>query len=198
MSYAQTSSRPRANAIALVVLIHALIAYGLISGLAYTVVETVTEDLKTFDVVEPPPPAPEPVPEPEQAASENPTPVETSPSPVPTTANPLSRAQTQGRTAPAGAAASAATLLRGSFNNDSDYPSAALRAEEQGTVRVTFTVGTDGRVSNCSVVQSSGSRSLDSTTCRIFERRFRYSPARDASGNAVPTTQNQSVTWRLT
>ena len=197
MSYVQISNRPRAPAVAAVVLIHALIAYAFITGLAYTVVESMTEDLKTFDVVEPPAPAPQPVPEPEQAASENPTDVETSPSPVPTTANPLSRAPTQGP-ATTGAAASAASLVRGSFNNESDYPSAARREEEQGTVRVTYTVGADGRVSNCAVVQSSGSPSLDSTTCRIFERRFRYTPARDASGIPVPTTVSQSVTWRLT
>lgn len=197
MSYADTT-RPRANAVAAVVLIHALIAYAFVTGLAYKVVETVTEDLKTFDVIEPPAPAPEPVPEPEPAATKNPTPVEVSPLPVPRAANPLSRPATQGRTTSPGAAASGAALLRGSFNNDSDYPPAALREEEQGTVRVSFTVGADGRVSNCAVVGSSGSRSLDSTTCRIFERRFRYSPARDASGNAVPTTMTQSVTWRLT
>lgn len=197
MSYIQTSGTPSPKAVAMVVLIHALIAYAFITGLAYTVVEKVSGDLKTFDVVEPAPPAEEPAPEPE--AAENPTPVEVSPSPVPNRANPLSRPQSavSSDSAPA-AAASAASLLRGSFNNETDYPGAARRNEEQGTVRVTFTVGIDGRVANCSVVQSSGSSSLDSTTCRIFERRFRYSPARDAGGNPVPTTMRQSVTWQLT
>ena len=197
MSYVQLSNRPRVPAVAAVVLIHALLAYAFITGLAYTVVETMTENLKTFDVIEPPAPAPEPIPEPEQASAENPTEVETTPTPVRLTANPLSRSQIQGPPRP-GAAASSATLVRGSFNNESDYPSAARREEEQGTVRVTYTVGADGRVSNCAVVQSSGSRSLDSTTCRIFQQRFRYRPARDASGNAVPTTMRQSVTWHLT
>jgi protein TonB len=198
VSYADTSSRPRAPAIAVVIAIHLLIAWALISGLAYRVAETVTEDLKTFDVVEPPPPAPEPVPEPEAEAAEHPTEVEASPSPIPNKANPLSSAQTQGPARPSGAAASAASLIRGSFNNDADYPSAALREEEQGTVGVSYTIGADGRVSNCTVVRSSGSRSLDSTTCRILQQRFRYSPARDASGNPVATTKSQSVTWRLT
>jgi protein TonB len=197
MSYARTVSRPSAPVVALVVGIHVLIAYAFITGLAFTVVETVTEDLKTFDVVEPAPPAPEPVPEPEPKAAENPSPVETSRTPVPANTNPIARADSPGRTSP-GAAASTASLVRGAFNNDSDYPSAARRREEQGTVRVSYTIGADGRVSNCAVIQSSGSSSLDSTTCRIFERRFRYSPARDASGNAVATSMRQSVTWRLT
>ena len=196
MSYVQSAKRPNSAAIALVAGIHGLIAYAFITGLAYTVMETVAPDLKTFDVVEPAPPREEPVPEPETA--ENPTPVDVSPSPVPNRVNPLSRADAMGPTNAGGAAASAASLLRGSFNNESDYPNAARRNEEQGTVRVTYTVGADGRVSNCAVVQSSGSSSLDSTTCRIFERRFRYAPARDAAGNPVATTVRQSVTWRLT
>lgn len=197
MSYAEAASRPSPRAVAAVVLIHALIAYAFVTGLAYTVVEKVSGDLKTFNVVEPPPPAEAPAPEPKPA--EKTSPVEAAPSPVRSEANPLSRPQSSPSASPApAAAASAASLLRGRFNNETDYPNAARRNEEQGTVRVAFTIGTDGRVSNCAVVQSSGSSSLDSTTCRIFERRFRYAPARDASGNPVPTTMRQSVNWRLT
>ena len=198
MSYSEVSSRPRPRAVAAVVLIHVLIAYAFITGLAYTVVEKVSSDLKTFDVVEPPPPAEAPAPEPKPA--EETSPVEAAPSPVPSQSNPLSRpapSASSASNAPA-AAASAASLLRGSFNNETDYPSAARRNEEQGTVRVTFTVGVDGRVSGCTIVQSSGSSSLDSTTCRIFERRFRYAPARDSGGNPVPTVVRHSVNWRLT
>lgn len=196
MSYATTVQRPRAPAIAAVVAIHGLLAYAFVTGLAFTVVEQMTADLKTFDVVQPAPPAEEPAPEPQ--ASENPTPVDVSPSPVPTRANPLSSADVRGPSSTGGATASSASLLRGAFSNESDYPSAARRAEQQGTVRVSYTVGTDGRVTGCSVVQSSGSSSLDSTTCRIFERRFRYSPARDSAGNPVPQTISQSVRWQLT
>lgn len=196
MSYVDVSRRPPAPALAFVVGIHAFLAWAFITGLAYTVVEQLDPELKTFDVIEPAPPAEEPVPEPQ--AAENPTPVEVSPSPVPTRANPLSNALTQGAPSQGGAAASSARLLRGAFNNETDYPGAARRAEEQGTVRVSYTVGADGRVSNCTIVQSSGSSSLDATTCRIFERRFRYAPARDAAGNPVGTTLRSSVTWQLT
>lgn len=196
MSYVDVSRRPPAPAMAFVVGVHAFLAWAFITGLAYTVVETVTPELKTFDVVEPAPPAEEPAPEPQ--AAENPSPVDAAPSPVPVRSNPLSSAPTQGTPSRGGAAASSARLLRGAFNNETDYPAAARREEEQGAVRVTYTVGTDGRVTNCTVVQSSGSSSLDSTTCRIFERRFRYAPARDAAGNPVPTTIRSSVVWQLT
>ena len=196
MSYANTVQRPRLPAIAAVMAIHVFLAYAFVTGLAYSVVETIAPELKTFDVVEPAPPAEEPAPEPQ--ASENPTPVEVSQSPIPTRANPLSSADMRGPSSTGGAAASSASLLRGAFHNESDYPSAARRAEQQGTVRVSYTVGPDGRVTGCRVVQSSGSSSLDSTTCRIFERRFRYSPARNSAGAAVPQTLSQSVRWQLT
>lgn len=196
MSYVDTSRRPPAPAVALVVGVHAFLAYAFVTGLAYTVVEQIAPELKTFDVVEPAPPAEEPLPEPQ--AAENPSPVDVSASPVPVPLNPLSNAQTRGPASQGGAAASSARLLRGAFNNDTDYPGAARRAEQQGTVRVSYTVGADGRVSNCAVTQSSGSSSLDSTTCRIFERRFRYAPARDAAGNPVSTTVRSTVTWQLT
>lgn len=196
MSYLQTGTRPSYGAIGVVTLVHAGLALLLIVGLAYTVVEPETQDLTTFDVIEPAPPAPEPTPEPQ--SSERPSEVDVAPSPVPAVANPLSSSETQGPPRTGSAGASAARRLRGSFNNETDYPDAARRREEQGTVRVSYVVDAEGRVSGCTVVQSSGSSSLDATTCRIFERRFRYAPARDASGNPVPASMTQSVTWRLT
>jgi protein TonB len=196
VSYIQAAERPRYFAIGMVTLIHLGLAAMFIIGLAYTVVEPESADLKTFDVVVPVPPAPEPAPEP--ATSARPTEVDVAPSPVPVVANPLSSSDTAGPPRTGSAGASSARHLRGAFNNEVDYPDAARRREEQGTVRVSYTVGADGRVSQCTVVASSGSSSLDSTTCRIFERRFRYTPARDAGGNPVPATLTQSVTWRLT
>lgn len=66
-----------------------------------------------------------------------------------------------------------------------DYPRDASRAREQGSVVVNFDVRPDGRVGNCHIVKSSGSAELDRTTCALIEKRFRYEPARDASGRAV-------------
>ena len=196
MSYVETSRRPPAAGAGLVVGVHAFLAYAFITGLAYTVVEQIAPELQTFDVVEPAPPAEEPQPKPQ--AAENPSPVDVSPSPVPVPLNPLSNARTRGPASQGGAAAASARLLGGPVRNDTDYPGAARRAEEQGTVRVSYTVGVDGRVGNCAVIQSSGSSSLDSTTCRIFDPRLRYAPARAAAGNPVSTTVRSTVTWQLT
>lgn len=80
---------------------------------------------------------------------------------------------------------------------DSDYPRAASRAQVGGTVVAHFDVGTEGRVSNCRVVQSSGNADLDETTCRLIEKRFRYQPATDAQGRPVPTVAGWRQDWWL-
>ena len=64
MAYADQKAGPgRIVAIAVVALLHVLIGYAFISGLAYKYVKKQVEDLDTFDIVEPPPP-PEEVPPP--------------------------------------------------------------------------------------------------------------------------------------
>ena len=196
MDYAQpVSRRPNPPALAMVVLIHGLLGWALISGLAFRAVERATNELKTFDVIEPAPPAEEPA----AAAEEQPTAeIVAPPSVVPSKVSAAPMSAGEARATTGGPLASGATLRSGAFHNERDYPSAARRAEEQGTVRVSYTIGLDGRVTNCTVTASSGSRSLDSTTCRILERRFRYSPARDSSGNPVSQTKSQSVSWQLT
>jgi protein TonB len=182
--------------IGFVVLLHALIGYAFITGLAYNVVKTVTEELKTFDVVEPAPPAKTPPAEPQQETE--PAEIVAPKTVVPTKArtNAAMPSASSSARASAGGAMSA-RWRRGSFDNNRDYPSAALRREEQGTVRVSFTIGIDGRVTSCNVMQSSGSSSLDSTTCRIILSRFRYDPARDAFGRPVAETRTQPVRWQI-
>jgi protein TonB len=79
---------------------------------------------------------------------------------------------------------------------DADYPQAAGRVRAEGTVFVRFLVGTDGRVSGCTVTRSSGNADLDAITCRLVLRRFRYRPARDAQGKPVPESISTNFTWR--
>src|ERR1700742_1126432 len=69
MSYVdQPISRGRVYAIAIVAVLHALLAYAFVSGLAYRFVKGINPDMKTFDVKEEPPPPPEqpPPPPPDQ------------------------------------------------------------------------------------------------------------------------------------
>ncbi len=100
---------------------------------------------------------------------------------------------------PAPPAAAESTVPRqtaGSIS-DADYPAAAIRAGEQGTTAFTIVVGPDGKPSECRVTGSSGSEVLDSATCTLVTQRFRYEPARDASGKAVTAEVTRRVTWRF-
>jgi protein TonB len=78
-----------------------------------------------------------------------------------------------------------------------DYPVAALRNDEQGTAAVRLGIDRKGRVSECTVVHSSGSESLDQATCKILEQRARFTPARNSDGQPVPDTYDQRVSWQL-
>ena len=80
---------------------------------------------------------------------------------------------------------------------EDDYPREAVRAHQSGNVHIRFTVGTNGRVSDCTVTRSSGSASLDEATCRLILRRFRYEPARDAQGRPHADTVEGVHEWRV-
>jgi TonB family protein len=81
------------------------------------------------------------------------------------------------------------------FSQD-DYPAAAIRAGEEGTVGFLLRVSPEGRVSDCVIVVSSGSATLDQATCRILRARARYSPAAGA-GRANTGSDGDSIAWRL-
>jgi protein TonB len=64
-SYRGTADRPdRAKAIAGVIAVHAALAFAILSGLNVRMVSQAVEQLKTFDIREPPPPPPQPPPPP--------------------------------------------------------------------------------------------------------------------------------------
>jgi periplasmic protein TonB len=215
MSYVdQGMSAGRIWSIVLVAILHALLGYAFVTGLAYKFVKNVQEDLKTFDVEEQPPPEEEPpppetpkevipppmvAPPPIVRTNIPPPPMVTIPRPPPmpppiTVAPPPPAPPAPPRTVePARARANLA-----SYVSNSDYPAAALRNEEQGTTGFRLTVGPDGRVTNCTVTSSSGSSSLDATTCRLMRARARFTPARDNTGASTTDTHNGRIRWQIT
>jgi TonB family protein len=84
-----------------------------------------------------------------------------------------------------------------SYISDADYPAEAIRNEEQGTVSFRLHITPDGRVGRCEVVESSGSASLDETTCRIMTERARFTPARDSNGAAIADQVDARIRWVL-
>lgn len=214
MAYANRKqmSSNRTAAIAVVILIHVVLGYALVSGLAYNIVKTVAPDLKTFDVTEPPPPPEDKPPPPPEKVEAPPPPVAppaivqtqiSTPPPIVTVATPPPVQPPPVITPPPPPpppvkqqAARAKGSLLGLFSDD-DYPNAALQAQQQGSTSVSLTIGTDGRVSGCSVTSSSGSAALDSATCNVLRRRAKFSPAIDSNGQPTGDTYSQRVTWRL-
>lgn len=85
-------------------------------------------------------------------------------------------------------------LRAGSISSD-DYPVLALRADMQGVTRTLITIGTDGRVSNCRILKSSGSVLLDAHSCALVTARFVFDPALDSNGQAIEAQAVQPVAW---
>ena len=54
-----------------------------------------------------------------------------------------------------------------------------------GIVTVRFVIGTNGQVTSCRTVASSGNGALDAHTCRLVQERLQFQPARDANGDPI-------------
>jgi TonB family protein len=78
---------------------------------------------------------------------------------------------------------------------NADYPPEALKKHEQGTVLVDLTIGTAGRVTDCSVLVSSNSTALDQETCKQFVARLSFTPARDADGKPREDHAKGKISW---
>lgn len=83
------------------------------------------------------------------------------------------------------------------FVTDRDYPAEALSRNLSGTSVVAVAVEADGRISECAPVSGDRIPSLDEATCRVFLRRARMMPARDAQGNAIRSQLVTRITWRI-
>ncbi|ATQ75581.1 ABC transporter substrate-binding protein [Massilia violaceinigra] len=170
--------------IAVVIAIHALVAWGIVSGLGTRMVTKMAEAVETkiVEEVKPPPPpdVPPPPPPPEMKAPPPPfiPPVEVNvqqPPPVqntiatatnvkPTTTE-LPRPTTPAPPAPPAPANPNPVRVAAvaDFNTCAkpEFPKASLRNEETGTVTLSFLIGVDGRVADSKIVKSSGFRDLD-------------------------------------
>lgn len=205
-------SKNRQIALVGVALLHVVLGYAIVTGFAISVVKKIMEPLEAVNVKEEAPPPDEPPPPPPQEIEIPPyvPPPEVSvqsdaPTNAITTQSTISRPDPPVVAPPAPPAppaalpppAPATPKGRGNLFSDDDYPSASRAAEEEGVARVTYTVGTDGRVTQCEIVQTSGFKRLDDATCSIIQRRFRFNPA-TRDGQPVAERKTQPVRWRLT
>jgi len=76
-----------------------------------------------------------------------------------------------------------------------DYPLVTLQAGLQGTVRIRWTAGADGRARNCIVVVSSGVPVLDEVSCVLIVSRMHYRPALGRDGKPVDALDSNTFSW---
>jgi TonB family protein len=76
-----------------------------------------------------------------------------------------------------------------------DYPSAAIRDGLSGIVALRYLVDEQGSVSKTEIVQSSGIQSFDDAASRMVIRRWKFEPARSASGTPISVWQGVFVQY---
>ncbi|WP_330705162.1 TonB family protein [Novosphingobium resinovorum] len=85
--------------------------------------------------------------------------------------------------------------IAGDINSAKDYPRASRELRIGASVTIDLSVGRDGRVSSCRVVQPSPDPQADRITCTLAAQRFRFRPARDAAGNPVEAVYRWRQRW---
>lgn len=80
---------------------------------------------------------------------------------------------------------------------DEDYPSEAQSEGEAGDAVVRLSVDAKGKVTDCAVVASSGSKTIDQVTCRNALRKARYIPAVGANGRPTAAIRTVRAKFRL-
>jgi protein TonB len=209
MSYAdQQMTGNRVIAFIIVALLHLLLGYALVTGLAYSAAMKVIQKVTTIDIKEevkketPPPPPPKkdmpppPIvaPPPRTVITNTAPQIITAPTPPPPpiyippppSAPPAPRFQPKSAT-PKG--------NPGNWATTNDYPSRALREEREGVTGFRVSVGLDGRAQSCSITSSSGHSDLDEATCTNVSRRARFNVATDGEGQPTSGSYSGRVRW---
>ncbi len=213
MAYAdQQMSGNKVTALIIVAILHVLVGYALVTGLAYEAYKKVKDVTAAVNIKEekppeePPPPPPKqdtpppPIVAPPPPISFNaPAPqIETVTTPPPVALPPAPVAVPAPPPPPAPRFQPVAARPKGNPGNwatTNDYPSRALREEREGTTGFRLTVGPDGKVVDCTVTRSSGSSDLDEAACSNIRRRARFEPAKDGEGNPTTGSYSSSVRW---
>ncbi|MEO5707578.1 MAG: energy transducer TonB [Alteraurantiacibacter sp.] len=220
MAYAdQEMSGSRIVSIVIVALIHLVIGYMLVTGLAMSAAKNIIERVTTVDIEEPEPEEEEPPPPPPDQEVAPPPPVappaqinvSVAPPQITTQPNippPAPPARVVPPPAPPAApapppapsqarAASRDGQNRWAARIQSNYPRRAVQREIEGNVGMAVVVDATGRVTQCSVTSSSGSEDLDQAACEGMQRYARYNPALDAAGNPTTGRDSMTIVYRL-
>lgn len=223
--YAAQQRKPGKHLVGLgiVVLMHILLGWALVTGLARKVVEVIKNPIETkiIEEAKPPPPPPENlppppkfappppsfVPPPEVVVAQPPTPAPAittttvAPPPAPVTIAP---APAPAASAPPAPPQAPPRLAQGDARSCAptadDYPPAAVRAEATGTTVIRFTVDATGKLASADVVKSAGPTREHRLLDRVAVTKLsecRFTPGRDVEGRAIGGSFNVEYVWKL-
>ena len=208
-------------AFSVVVVLHVLLGYAFVTGLAHKVVEVIKAPIETKIIEEvkpPPPPPPENLPPPPKFAPPPPsfvpppevvvtpqiqqptiTTTQTPPPPAP----PVFIQPTAPDAPPAPprmAAKPAIANINSCAPTGDDYPSAALRAEATGLTRIRFTSDGDGKLVKAEIVKSAGSSREHKLLDRVAESKLstcKFTPGADETGKRAGGTFEFEYLWKI-
>jgi protein TonB len=215
----QRASRKHVIGLTAVVVLHGLLFWAINSGLARKFVKVIKgpveavllEETKPEIPPPPPPPPPKNLPPPPpsyvppvdiQVAAPTPVNAIAAVSNTPQPVAPPSPLPVQMTAPPAPAPASVRTGVVANSGSckvdDSDYPSASKRLEEEGTAIIRFLVTADGRVLETQIEKSSGFRRLDLATEQLVKNtsKCKFTPA-TIDGKQVQEWGRMQYVWRL-
>ena len=226
MDFAQQQRNPGRHTvgIGIVLALHLLLGWAVVSGLAQRVVDVIKAPIETKIIEEtkpPPPPPPENlppppkfappppsfVPPPEVNVNPPPTPAPTitvtreAPPPAPVAiAPPPAPAAPPAPPAPRQAARPAIANVQACAPKNEDYPAAAVRAEATGTTRISFNVGADGKMTSASIVRSAGPTREHKMLDRLAQAKLsecQFRPGADENGRPMGGTFEVEYVWKL-
>ena len=193
----------------IVVVLHAVIGYALVNGLARKIVEVIKPPIETkiVEEVKPPPPD-QPPPPPPKLAPPPPAyipPVEVNIQvPLTVSQNAITSVTSKPQAAPAPrvAAGIVATGVHlppvidaARSCQQPEYPAASRRNEETGTVQLRFLIGVDGKVMDSMVESSSGYPRLDQAAIRALSQcQFK---AGTLDGKPEQSWASMKYVWQL-
>ena len=226
MNYAEQQRNPGKHAvgIGIVIVMHILLGWALLNGLARTVIEVIKGPIETkiIEETKPPPPPPENLPPPPKFAPPppsfvpppevivnpppTPAPAITTTTVVPPPAPPVVIAPVA-PAAPPAPAAPARVAARPAIGNvqacapgPEDYPAVAVKEEATGTTKVRFTVDAAGKLSASEVVRSAGASRAHKALDRVAVQKLsecKFTPGLDENGRAVGGSFEVEYVWKL-
>lgn len=221
VNYAEAQRNPGKHSVGLgvVIVLHILLGYALVSGLARRVVEVAMKPVETKIIEEvkpPPPPPPEnlppppksmpppPVwmPPPEVQVATPPTPQTVTPTTtvVPPPTPPAPPLPVVKDAPPAPPKVAKAPVIDFGGCEKPEYPAAARRSEASGVTRIRFSIDETGHVVKAEVTGSSGSsrehRQLDKVAVEALSQ-CRFKPGTDENGKPVGAFSNVEYVWKL-